>query len=252
MSNRSLSDLVPRISRGLGRFLPTRPRLVQSSQPMISFTFDDVPDSAFLNGARLLEEQGLRGTFYIAPGICGSHDTHWRVITRDQVAELSRRGHEIGCHTYGHVPVQSLSIAELGKDDQRCRDALKLICGDVPLKSFAFPYGNVGFPAKWKMQSLYETCRGIRLGTNRGLVDFSMLCVRELYDSVLDPAGIDQLLDGLMRRGGWLVFYTHDVTDQPSQIGCTPKLLDYAIKAAISRGIACPPVSSATTFRLHY
>ena len=59
--------------------------------PLVSFTFDDVPDSAFVNGAAVLERRGLRGTFYIASGICGSQDEHWRVIGEDQVRALHDR-----------------------------------------------------------------------------------------------------------------------------------------------------------------
>ena len=174
MSHPSLANFWPRVSRGLARFIPTRPRLLLGRQPMISFTFDDVPDSAFLNGARLLEENGLRGTFYIAPGTCGTMDEHWQLITKEQVAELSRRGHEIGGHTYWHVPVQALSVAGLADEDQNCRDELKGICGDISFKSFAFPFGNTGLVAKLRMQRRYETCRGVRLGTNRGSTQTSV------------------------------------------------------------------------------
>jgi peptidoglycan/xylan/chitin deacetylase (PgdA/CDA1 family) len=247
MPGPSLSTFGHRFSRALSRFVPTRPRLLLHQPPMVSFTFDDVPDSAYLNGAPLLEEQGLRGTFYIAPGICGTQDEHWRLISREQVAQLSRRGHEIGCHTYRHVPVQSMSPTELAAEDSRCQAALREICGDIPLVSFAFPFGNDGFVSKIVLQRRYTTCRGIRPGTNRGPVDYANLRVRELYDSSTEPAEIDRMFDNLMRRGGWMVLYTHDVTDHPSFIGCSPKLLAYAIKAAVSRGIACPPVGTAET-----
>lgn len=245
MPTSALSSFRPRLSRACARFLPTSPRLLRSHQPMISFTFDDVPDSAYLNGARLLEDHGLRGTFYIAPGICGAVEDHWRVISRDQVADLSRRGHEIGCHTHGHIAVQTHSLAGLADDDQNCRDALTGICGPIALRSFAYPYGNAGLVAKCLMQSRYSSCRSIRVGINRGLTDLAMLRVCELYDSSIDEAGINVLLDGLMRRGGWLIFYTHDVADAPSRIGCTLRLMDFAIKAATSRGIACPAVGDA-------
>ena len=35
-------------------------------------------------------------------------DEHRRVLDREQLKELARRGHEIGCHTYSHVKVQTL------------------------------------------------------------------------------------------------------------------------------------------------
>jgi hypothetical protein len=32
-------------------------------------------------------------------------------------------------------------------------------------------------------------------------------------------------------RNGWLIFYTHDVADEPSWIGCSPRLLRATIEA---------------------
>ena len=41
------------------------------AQPMVTFTFDDVPASACEIGARILEQHGERGTFYVAAQACG-------------------------------------------------------------------------------------------------------------------------------------------------------------------------------------
>ena len=241
------SSLPLKVSRRLARYVPTRPRLLRAQRPVVSFTFDDVPETAYTNGARLLDDYGLRGTFYIAPGICGKTEDHWRVLTRDQVADLARRGHEIGCHTNGHVAVQTLDAAALAEDDRQCRAALREICGDVPLRSFAFPFGNAGLARKFQLQGQYDTCRGIHVGTNRGLIDLAMLRVQELYDSTTGKAGVDRLLDDVQRRGGWLIFYTHDVAATPCNIGCTPELLDYALKSVTTRGITCMTVARALT-----
>ena len=245
MPDPDLKSLSMRASRGLARFVPTRLRLNLSRQPVLSFTFDDVPESAYSEGARLLDDQGLKGTFYIAPGLCGLTEPQWRVISTDQVADLARRGHEIGGHTFGHCAVQSLKPRDLLDEDDRCHSALKEICGDIALKSFAFPFGNAGIVSKCLLQTRYQTCRGIRVGINRGPVDLAMLSVQQLYDVRLSTKQIDAQLDSLMRHGGWQIYCTHDVTTKPTGIGCSPALLDYAIKAATSRGIACMTVAAA-------
>ena len=84
----------------------------------MSFTFDDVPASAYTNGAAVLEDHGVHGTFYIAAGTLGDMDTDWRVIDREQVRALHARGHEIGCHTYSHVGVDTLDAVTM---DEECR-----------------------------------------------------------------------------------------------------------------------------------
>ena len=241
------SSLTLRASRRVARYLPTHPRLLTRRQPLVSFTFDDVPDSACTQGAGLIEEQGHRGTFYIAPGICGQVEARWRAATREQVADLPRRGHEIDCHTYSHLPVQQLSARALAEDDDRCRAALHEICDGIALRSFAYPFGIAGLARKLQMQGRYESCRGIHVGTDRGLIDLGLLRVRELYDSSTSAAGVDTLLDDLQRRGGWLIFYSHDVAQTPSPIGCSPGLLEYALRAVTNRGIACMTVGDAVS-----
>jgi peptidoglycan/xylan/chitin deacetylase (PgdA/CDA1 family) len=98
-----LSMLQPLLNGALrkaARYHRSKPFAMGNTAPLVSFTFDDVPDSAYTNGASILEDYGIQGTFYIASGTCGSTDTHWRVISREQVALLHARGHEIGCHTF--------------------------------------------------------------------------------------------------------------------------------------------------------
>src|SRR5262245_55669942 len=73
------------VSRKAARHHCSKPFRMRNDRPLVSFTFDDVPDSAYTNGARILEDFGARGTFYVAAGTCGYQDEHWRVINRDQV-----------------------------------------------------------------------------------------------------------------------------------------------------------------------
>src|ERR1700735_5587982 len=103
-----LQPLLNGVLRRAARHSRSKPFAMRNTAPLVSFTFDDVPDSAYTNGAAILENRGVRGTFYIAAGTCGTVDTHWRVIDRNQVRALHAADHEIGCHTYSHVGVDGL------------------------------------------------------------------------------------------------------------------------------------------------
>ncbi len=70
--------------------------------PILSLTFDDVPDSALTEGAAILEAHRVRGTFYIAGGMLAMQMADWRMIDAQGVCELHARGHEIGCHSFSH------------------------------------------------------------------------------------------------------------------------------------------------------
>src|SRR5580704_13419128 len=97
-----------RVLRRAARHSRSKPFAMRNSAPLVSFTFDDVPASAYTSGAAILEQHGMRGTFYIAAGTLGDMDSDWRVIDREQVRALHARGHEIGCHTFSHIRVDGL------------------------------------------------------------------------------------------------------------------------------------------------
>src|SRR5581483_11079707 len=119
-----IRPLVSGILRRAARHSRSKPLAMRNTAPLVSFTFDDVPASAYTSGARVLEQFGLRGTFYIAAGTCGTMDEHWRVIDLDQVRSLYEAGHEIGCHTFSHVAVENLGAAEIDQECERNRQLL--------------------------------------------------------------------------------------------------------------------------------
>jgi peptidoglycan/xylan/chitin deacetylase (PgdA/CDA1 family) len=232
-------------SRYLARIVPTHPFRTRNQQPIVSFTFDDVPESALTNGAKVLDRFGVRGTFYIAPGICGIQDEHWRVIDRNGVRALARTGHEVACHTYGHVKVQSQTRLGLTRETLRCFEALRDICGDAVTDNFAYPFGNVSFPYKFELGRHLKSCRSIYAGFNSGVIDLAMLRSFELYDRTSTEESVGAILDHAIATNAWVIFYTHDVMPGPSWIGCSPSHLEMAVKAAQDRGIPCLAVDDA-------
>ena len=49
-----------RISARLSRHIPTRSIALKNEKPIVTFTFDDVPETALTEGARLLEQAKAR------------------------------------------------------------------------------------------------------------------------------------------------------------------------------------------------
>jgi peptidoglycan/xylan/chitin deacetylase (PgdA/CDA1 family) len=232
-------------SRGAAKHVNTKPFRLRNTRPLVSFTFDDVPDSAFSNGARVLDRHDTRGTFYVAPGICGLQDDHWRVISRNDVGALAASGHEIGAHTYSHVRIEPLSAQAMADEMRRCREAFADLCPNAAVTNFAYPFGGLSLPRKLQAQYEYATCRSIYAGINSGLVDLGVLTAVELYDRTQNDQAIATLLDDVERTNGWLIFYTHDVASDPSWIGCSPQFLARVVAAVKARGIATPSIAEA-------
>jgi peptidoglycan/xylan/chitin deacetylase (PgdA/CDA1 family) len=240
-----LQTLLAGLSRKAARHHCSKPWRMRNREPLVSFTFDDVPDSAFLNGASILEEHGIRGTFYIAAGTCATKDAYWRVIEHDQVRMLHARGHEIGCHTFSHVDVETLGAAAMDEECRRNRDLLRQLCGDIQVTNFCYPFGRLSLARKLQLQKRFDTCRGIYEGINAGTIDLGLLKVIELYDRTLTPEKLDRALRETRDRNGWLIFYTHDVADPPSWIGCSPDLLRSTLEAVRTAGLPCVPIRDA-------
>src|SRR5437660_1756356 len=131
-----MSGPLHRLSRGLARYVVTKSVRARNDRPLVTLTFDDIPDSAFINGARVLEDRGVRGTFYIAGGMCGTIEPERRLISASDCVELHRRGHEIGCHTFSHPIVQSLGATAFAADLERNRKFFASFVPNLKLENF--------------------------------------------------------------------------------------------------------------------
>jgi peptidoglycan/xylan/chitin deacetylase (PgdA/CDA1 family) len=218
---------------------------MRNHAPLASFTFDDVPESAYINGAEVLDEFGVRGTFYIAAGTCGTMDTYWPVIKRDQVCDLHQRGHEIGCHTFSHCAADELDAQAIEEECERNLQTLRELCSDIELTNFCYPFGCVSLARKLQLQNRFDTCRGIFEGVNSGMIDLGLLKVIELYDRTLSRNKLHHVLRHARDHNGWVIFYAHDVAPQPTHMGCTPALLRSTIKAIREQDIQCLSIRQA-------
>ena len=240
-----LQPLVKGILRKAARHSRSKPFAMRNAAPLVSFTFDDVPASAYTNGAAILEQHGVRGTFYVAAGTLGQTDKDWRVIDRDQVGALHHRGHEIGCHTFSHVGVDTLDARALDEECQHNREALREICPGLDVTNFCYPFGRVSLPRKLQLDDRFDSCRGIYEGINAGVVDLALLRVIELYDRTLTRDKLDRVLRETRACNGWLIFYSHDVAQPPSWIGASPRLLHETIDAVQTENIRCLTIRDA-------
>jgi hypothetical protein len=78
-----------------------------------------------------------------------------------------------------------------------------------------------------------------------GTTDLNALPSERLYQGVITPQRVTELVQRVADCKGWLIFYTHDVEAQPSPWGCTPDLLDFAVRAALESGCKVLPVNQA-------
>jgi peptidoglycan/xylan/chitin deacetylase (PgdA/CDA1 family) len=220
-------------------------RLPAAHAPVVSFTFDDAPDSAAGAGAALLEEHGGRGTFYLAGSLIDQPGDHWHGLTNDAIVRLHQAGHEIACHTFSHRRAVDLDHAAMAREIEQNRNYFHGLDPSIRLENFAYPYGLASVWRKPQLGKTFRSARGILPGVNRDVIDLQFLRASPLVDCEIDTAGVDRYFDEAVASGGWLIFYGHDVVEAPSPYGCTPALLRHALKAAEKRNVPIVTVAEA-------
>ncbi|KQT78212.1 hypothetical protein ASG59_09530 [Methylobacterium sp. Leaf466] len=233
-----------RLRRAAARLVRTRTQVVRFSEPLVSFTFDDVLESACTVGAPILEEAGVRGTFYCA-GNLGKGWAGPPLASPERTLALHRRGHEVACHTYSHRAVWSLSPEALAQDIARNRAHFTGLAPDMALANFAYPFNTTSLRAKRQLERTFATCRGGVPGVNVGRIDLGYLRAVELADDFTDRAAIRAWIALAVRERGWLIFFSHGVAQVPEPWGCHPDLLRFAVAEARGQGARVVPVGEA-------
>jgi peptidoglycan/xylan/chitin deacetylase (PgdA/CDA1 family) len=198
------------------RHVASRPVTIDRGRSMVSFTFDDVPRNVMENAAPVLDEHGVKGTFYVALGMSRRNG---EFLTEEDVRVLAERGHHIGCHTHTHYALRRGSAEGLYEDALAGKRALVPLVGASSAEHFAFPYGAANVRAKTLLRDAFATMRTSARGINVGRVDLNYLRAENLYSGGpgLDLGRVRRRVQSIRQRGGWLIFYTHGVSDDPGR-----------------------------------
>lgn len=226
MGNR-MSDKAPildRVGNRLTRHLARKDTHIAPGSYVVSFTFDDVPETALINGAPILEDAKARGTFYVSGSLSGTRSGNQKMLTIAQQRELHERGHEIACHTYSHINVGQHSARSVMEDVDKNADYFSQVADDLELDNFAYPYAVSSPLPHAALKRQFVTCRGGLPGVNIGNVDRGYLFAIDVRrDSSLEE--LTYWVDKARASSGWLIFFTHDVGDDCTEFGCQPGVL---------------------------
>jgi peptidoglycan/xylan/chitin deacetylase (PgdA/CDA1 family) len=217
-------SLKGKLRRRLARVLTRRPATVALERPMVTFSFDDAPVSATTTGARILEERGWRGTYFVAAGLAETNGPMGTYGGHDDTLRLHRTGHEIACHTFSHLDCGKADGPTVAADVERNQAALKAL-GLPRSQTFAYPYGDVSPAAKRALKGRYAVLRALHHGVITSGADLNQAPAVGI-EGEDGEAVARRWLDEAARRKGWLVLFTHDVRDAPSPFGCTPQVLE--------------------------
>ena len=223
-----------------------RPLTIASAAPLVSFTFDDAPASAYESGAALLEAQGTRGTFYVSLGLMGTTSELGPIGTADHLRRVHANGHELGCHTYDHLDAWACSAGEYIASVDRNRAALAMLLPQARFRSFAYPKNGAHVAVKSQLQRRFDCCRGGGQDVNRGIVDLNLLGAvfldRRARISLDD---VRALVQRNAQQRGWLIFAAHDISDGGGDFSCSPAFFAEVVREVQASGANVLPVAEA-------
>ncbi len=105
----------------------------------IAITFDDAYRSAYANALPILQQYGLRATFYLPTDYIGRSAKY---VTWDQVRDLVSKGMWIGSHSVSHPFLARLSRVSAQRQITESKAILETQLG-IPITTFAYPFGSL-------------------------------------------------------------------------------------------------------------
>lgn len=102
----------------------------------VLITFDDSRVEHSAIAAPVMEKYGHRGTFFIMTITYNKKN----YMTKDQIADLAKRGHTVGLHSWDHHMVTKYNDSDWVKQVADPQKGLQEITGK-PVEYWAYPYG---------------------------------------------------------------------------------------------------------------
>ena len=238
-------QLIDQMRRRAARYLDVEAVEITPARGVFSLSFDDFPATAWTEAGPILAEHGVKATYYVCGGLCGGMNMGRDQYRLEHLQALHAAGHEVGCHTYGHTSALRMSGEAL-------RLSLDANAGWVGerldghrMATFAWPFGDATVGAKRYVRGRFDLARGVRDGVNAGREDRGLIKSIGLESRRLPGYDLEALMAEAAERRGWLTAYGHDVSDRPTDYGCTPDDLDRVLRLAKAAGLEVLPIGEA-------
>lgn len=154
----------------------------------IALTFDDGPKPEFVMPILAeLDKYGAKATFFVVGEEAEKNP--------DLIMRMADSDHEIGNHTYSHIPAKEMKVKQVLGDIQRCNEVIFKITGTMP-KYFRPPGGgiNSGISAglkKMKMEAVFWSMNAndyTEVTPGYEVPDDYQLMANDLAKKILDKA----------------------------------------------------------------
>lgn len=231
--------------RTASRLFFKRPLVVTTSRPVISFSFDDFPQSALYTGGAILNHFGVAGTYYAAFGLMGKDEPSGHIFVPDDLKLLQAQGHELGCHTFSHRHSWDTPPHVFEEAILQNRAALHKLLPAAEFRTFSYPISGPRPFTKARTAKHFLCSRGGGQTFNVGTADRNHLAAFFLEKSRDRMHEVKDVIDRNRQANGWLIFATHDISDHPTPYGCSPSFFEDVVRYSVASGACILPVDQA-------
>jgi peptidoglycan/xylan/chitin deacetylase (PgdA/CDA1 family) len=234
-----------RASAHLVRRVPVKILRSRLTRSIASITFDDFAKSSWQVGGPILARHRAQATYFVSGSLLGRTLNGIDFYDANDLLGVHSAGHEIGSHTYSHWSVKHISKQELLTDVAENDIFIRDILSDVVPETFAYPYGDTSIRTKVLFARRFSCCRGTELGINKGLLDLAQLKAVPIDAHQWDANSIDRWIAEASCTAAWLIFVAHDISNTPTQFGCTPLMIDEVLAKIRAANIEILTVKNA-------
>ena len=236
---------IDQMRRRAARYLDVEAVTIAPPKGVFSLSFDDFPASAWTEAGPVLAGHGVKATYYVCGGLAGGRNMDRDQFEVEHLQALHAAGHEVGCHTFGHTSALRMDgeALRLSLDANAAWVAERL--DGYRMATFAWPFGDATLGAKRLVRERFDLGRGVRDGVNARREDRALIKSIGLESRRLPDYDLEGLMAEAADRRGWLTAYGHDVSDRPTDYGCTPADLDRVLRLATAAGLEIRPLGEA-------
>ncbi|QHT66758.1 polysaccharide deacetylase family protein [Rhodocytophaga rosea] len=230
----------------------------ESKRMALSLSFDDGRMSQVDKGTALLDEYGVKATFYVVPSAVQQRLEGWKKAVAS--------GHEIGNHSLNHPctgnfawsrqkALEEYSLEKMRSELIEANRMIKSLIGVTPAV-FAYPCGQTfvgrGTQTKSYVPVIAELFSSGRLWLSEGPNEPLFCDMAQLTGMEMDGKNFDQirpLLERARETGQWVVLAGHEMNDsgdQTTKLAMLRELIAYAQNPA--NGIWLAPVGTVSGY----
>ena len=237
--------IVGKYQRTSAKYFSRRMITMRNESPLISFTFDDFPESSLRVGGAILKGHGLAGTYYASLGLMGQMTPTGLIFSPGDLKALLDDGHELGCHTFAHCDSWETTPSAFERSVEENQTALSRLHSGARFATLSYPITCPRPETKLRLSRRFECCRFGGQTFNVGSLDLNLVAAHFLEKDSGDGAVIGNLIEQTVRTRGWLVIATHDIADEHTPYGCTPAFFESVVRDAARSGAVIMPVADA-------